>query len=131
MQTRHDERGVIVAWMARIVVWFAIVAVLLFDAGAIVVNYVGLESSTRDVANALARDIVQERRPPNQTQLVDSARSLTSAMGARLRDVRIDPEGVLHVRTTRSAKTLVVSRIEALRKWGRASATARAATTPS
>jgi hypothetical protein len=130
METRQDERGVIVTWMARIVVWFAIVGVLLFDVSAIMVNYVGLESSTRDVANSLAREIAQERSPSNQTQLVASARSLTRAAGARLMNVRIDPEGVLHVRTKRSANTLIVSRVEALREWGRATATARAATSP-
>jgi hypothetical protein len=117
--------------MARIVVWFAIVGVLLFDVSAIMVNYVGLESSTRDVANSLAREIAQERSPSNQTQLVASARSLTRAAGARLMNVRIDPEGVLHVRTKRSANTLIVSRVEALREWGRATATARAPTGPS
>jgi hypothetical protein len=131
MTARPDERGVIATWMARIVVWFAIVAVLLFDAGAIVVNYVGLESTTRDVANTLARDIVDARRSPNPTELTASARALTRAAGARLVDVSIDPEGILHVRTKRPANTLVVSRIEAFERWGEATATAHASTSPS
>jgi hypothetical protein len=131
MRAHRDERGVIATWIARILVWFAIVGVVLFDAGAIVVNYVGLESTTRDVANTLARDIVNMSAAPNSFQLTSSARELTSAAGARLVDVSIDPEGILHVRTRRSANTLVVAHVDALRKWGRATATARATTNPS
>ena len=131
MTARPDERGVIATWMARIVIWFAIVAVLLFDAGAIVINYVGLESTTRDVANSLARDTVNTRRPPNSSELTLSAKAMTAAAGARLVSVSIDPQGILQVRTKRSANTLVVSRVEAIQRWGEATATARASTSPS
>jgi hypothetical protein len=131
MTARPDERGVIATWMARIVIWFAIVAVLLFDAGAIVINYVGLESTTRDVANSLARDTVNTRRPPNSSELTLSAKAMTAAAGARLVSVSIDPQGILQVRTQRSANTLVVSRVEAIQRWGEATATARASTSPS
>jgi hypothetical protein len=131
MTARPDERGVIATWMARIVLSFAIVAVLLFDAGAIVVNYVGLESTTRDVANSLARDIVNTRPAPNSSELTLSAKALTRSAGARLVSVSIDPQGILHLRTKRSANTLVVSRLEALQRWGEATATARASTSPS
>lgn len=131
MTAQPDERGVIATWMARILFSFALVAVLLFDAGAIVVNYVGLESTTRDVASALARDIVNTRRPPNSSELTASARAMAREAGARLVDVSIDPQGILHVRTRRSANTLVVSRIEAFERWGEATAQAQASTSPS
>jgi hypothetical protein len=127
MESLRGERGVILNWITRTVVWFGLAVVVLFDAAAVVVNHVGLDSTTQDIAHALATDETGGDRPASP-QLVESARQLARDAEARLLDVSIDPQGVLHLRLRRAANTLIVSKVDAFKKWGRATATARVAT---
>jgi hypothetical protein len=128
MKALSDERGVILSWFTRIFVMFAIGGVILFDAGSIVVNYVGLDSTAADIANSLASDVVASNDSVLPTQVTDSAKALTRDAGARLVRAELSSEGVVSVEIRRAADTLVVSHIEALRKYARATATARAST---
>jgi hypothetical protein len=128
MRALRDERGVIVSWIAKLVAGLAVGSVVLFDAGAIAVNYVGLDSTAEDIANALSADVAGAGAPVSSAQLEASAAEAARAAGARVVRVEIDPQGFLHLRLKRAAKTLLASNIDSLRKWTRATATATAAT---
>ena len=128
MKRLGDERGVILNWFARIAVGFVVMGVVLFDAGSIVVNYVGLDSTADDIVNSLATEIAGSSGRPSPQTLDDAARALARDAGARVVGVGIDPAGTLHLRLKRKANTLVVSRVDALAKWGKATAEAQAST---
>jgi hypothetical protein len=133
----RDERGLVVAWLVRIVVGLALLAVVLFDAGAIVVNYFSVDGTADEVALAVAADVIGSgrdpvpnlrcrRRSPDPTcrEVFDVARdedvSVVSAS--------FDQEGVFHVEVRRTAKTLLVGRIGAIEDWATATASAQADT---
>ena len=124
----RDETGVVAEWLLKIVFWFALAGVVLFDAGAIVVNYVDLDSTANDIATALSTDVAAANLGPNDPRLAQRAEELARDAEARVLNVAVAPDGTLHVRIARSADTLIVSRIGALRGWGRAVAAARATT---
>jgi hypothetical protein len=128
MRLYGDERGVILSWFAKVAVVWAVIGVLLFDAGSMVVNYVGLDSTADDIANSLAVDIAANGGEVNPVAVTDAAKVLARDAGARLKQAEVDSEGVLHIRLRRSARTLFASRIEGLRPWAEATATARAST---
>jgi hypothetical protein len=129
----RDESGLIVSWLVRIVVVLALVGVVLFDAGAIAVNFFTLDGTADEVALAVSSDIATGAIPvPN---LECTRRSTQPACRAvyevgRAEDVRIvsasfDQEGVFHVELKRTADTLIVGRIGPIEDWATATATAR------
>ncbi len=124
----RDERGVVAEWLLKIVIAFAVAGVLLFDAGAIVVNYVTLDSTANDIAIALSTEVASANMALNDPRLRMRAEELAGDAGARLLGVSIAPDGVLRIRLAREADTVVVSRIDALQRWGRAVAGATAST---
>lgn len=120
----RDERGVIVSWLAKLVAGFAVAGVLLFDAGAVVVNFFTLDSAARDLSNALTTDVSAGATLTLQ-QLEQEARAYLDdhAPDARLVRVTLDAQGrTVGVRLRRRAKTLILGRIGWTRRWTRATA---------
>ena len=115
----------VASWLFRVVIVFALFGVIVFDAGAMAVNYFGLDSSANEIVYALRSDGTVASNP---TRLQEQARALASEEGARLVRAEVDAQGVLHVRIRRAAKTLVAQRIDALDKFTTPSASARAST---
>ena len=114
-------------WLVRLLVVFALVAVLLVDTGAVVVNFFALDSKADEVAVSLATSITNDELPRNNPQaLEDAAKTLAGEADARLLKVEIDEGGVVSVRLRRMADTLVLGRIAALKSWMTATADARA-----
>ena len=131
------ERGIVVAWLLRIVVGLAVLAVILFDGGAIVVNFFSVDSAADEVALAVAADVVGSGRDPvpnltcQRTAPDPTCRQVFEI--ARDKDVRVvsatfDGDGVFHIEVRRTAKTLVVGRIGAIEDWAKATASAQADT---
>jgi hypothetical protein len=120
-----DERGMVASWLFRVVIVFALFGIIVFDAGAMAVNYFSLDSSANEIVYALRSD---DTVASNPTRLQEQARALASEEGARLVRAGVDTQGVLHVRIRRAAKTLVAQRIDALDKFTTPSASARAST---
>jgi hypothetical protein len=125
MRAFRDERGVILSWFAKVLAGFAVASLILFDLGAIAVNYVGLDSTADDIVNTLARDMSAEAAPSTSPQALEEARRLARDSGARLLTFRIDPEGLIHLKIRRSARTVLAGRVEALRDYTRATVSAR------
>ena len=132
----HDESGIVFAWLARLVVGLALVAVVLFDVGSIVINYVSLDGTTKEIAvEVVTRIGIGTEVVPNRDCTRRAVEPTCKAVYevAREKDVRIvsahfDQDGVLHLETKRTAKTLIVGRIGAIEDWATARASAQADT---
>jgi len=131
-----DERGVVVAWLVRVLVGLAILSVILFDAGSIVVNFFSLDGTADEVATAVASDLAIGVEPvPNlqcnrrsRDPLCQKAYATAREKGVRIKSASFDQQGVFHVELKRTADTLIVKRIGAIADWATATASAQAAT---
>lgn len=132
-----DQRGIVADWLVKLALGFAIVGVVGFDAGSILVNYFTLDSGADNVAIAVSLTVDQSGGPANYTS--DEIRELAKAEvvsedggveGARVlrRGTDVDGEGVVHIRLRRVADTLIVKRIGAISKWAQAIADGQAGT---
>lgn len=132
----RDEIGIVTGWIIRLVVGLALVAVVLFDGGAIVVNYFSVDSAADEVAlEVVARigsgaEIIPNRECTRRA--VDSTCRAVYDV-AREKEVRIvrarfDQDGVFHVTARRTADTLIVGRVSAIEDWATATASAQADT---
>jgi hypothetical protein len=129
MKPHRDERGILVSWLARTVIVLGLLGVALFDGGVIAVNFFRLDGVARDTAVELA-DLINDRTLSytNVPSLELAAKEVARPEGARVVSVEAHEDGTVIVRLRREAPTIVVRRIDALRDWGRATATARANT---
>ena len=116
------------AWLIRMVVIFAAVAVLLFDAGSIAVNFFTLDNQADEIAVTLGTSITnREINPFNAREVTMAAEDIAEAAGAKLVKAELGEGGtVVTVRIRRTADTIVIGRFKQLRDWVRATADARA-----
>lgn len=132
----RDENGIVVAWLLRVVIGFAIVGVFVFDAGSIAINFFSLDGAADEVAVEVSTELATGADvTPN---LKCGRRSTDPACRvvyevAREKKVRIvsahfDQQGIFHVELERTAETLVVGHIGAISDWATASASAQADT---
>ena len=129
MRRHPDERGVVMDWFLKLAVVGGMVAVVLFDFGAISVNTVGLESTVDEIAHNISVSVADDSlNTVDEAALVEAARPTAKLAGARVVKVDVDPEGRVHVRLRRRADTLLVSRIGPLRHWATATADGTAST---
>ncbi|MFN2586609.1 MAG: hypothetical protein ABR613_00635 [Actinomycetota bacterium] len=132
----RDERGLVVAWLVRIVVLLALLGVVVFDAGSIAVNFFTLDGTADEVAvevstaastGAAAVPNLQCNRRSRVPACV-SVYTIARAHGVQVVSASYDQQGVFHVELRRTAETLVVGRVGAIEDWATATATATAAT---
>jgi len=125
----RDERGVLVPSLVRTLIVVALVAVALFDGAAIVVNFFQIDGIARDAAVEVA-DLVddQEISYTDSFGLRRAARQVTKPEGARIVSITADQEGTVVIEIMREATTLLVRRVDAVRRYGQTRATARANT---
>jgi hypothetical protein len=129
-ERNHGESGdVLISWLVKLVIGFALVGVLIFDVGTLTVNFFQLDSTAEDIAQQLASDVTDHTVDANRPgELEQRGKELALKAKARLRKVSIDDQGVLHIRLTREAATLVLSHIGALDKYNKATADSTAST---
>jgi hypothetical protein len=124
-----DDRGVVLNWLVKLIIGLAIGGVILFDAGAIVVNFFSLDGAADEIANQLATDVSSgEFDLRNEAELEDQARKEARKRDARLVKFHIDAKGRIHVRLRKTATTLVVGRIPPIEDWARSTAEGEAST---
>lgn len=119
-----DERGVIAAWLIKVVLGFAVFGLVLFDAGAIAWNYLGLDSAADDVVVALSTDL-SDQDARNPQQLEKEAQSIADEARAQVVKVHVDHEGYLHVKLRRTAQTTLVRRFSFSKHWATTRSTAK------
>lgn len=131
----RGESGIVFAWLARVVIGLALLGVVLFDVGAIAVNFFSLDSATDEVALEVVTrvgsgaDVIPNRECTRRAVDATCRAVYDVARGKDLRIVsaRFDQEGVFHVEARRTADTLIVGRIGAIEDWATAKASAQAA----
>jgi hypothetical protein len=134
MRIAEDERGVVIDWLLKLVLFLGVLGVVGYDAASIGVNYFTLDSAANDTANAVSLAISQAPYEPNQPQLILDVKELvasgeTGAGDARVveKETFIDSFGVVHIALRRKANTIIVTHIPAFRGWAKATADGRAA----
>lgn len=120
----QDESGLIVSWIVRLALFFAALAVVLFDAGSIAVNFFTLDAIADDIATQISADTVTGESFFNPQPLEDQARELARKNGARLVRFEVTQDGDISLSLRRRASTLIVSRISGIEDWARATADA-------
>ena len=128
MDIARAEHGVVAAWLVKIVLLVAVGGILVYEAGALFVNHVTLASTADDIVHELSADAAASGQQATASALMPAATLLARDAEARLVALEVDPHGVLRIRLRRPAQTIVVRNVDALRKWGRAAATAEAST---
>lgn len=124
MRRIDNEAGIIVGWLVKLVIGFALFAVVAYDAGSITYNFFTLDQAAKDIANDLSADTVSTATTVTAAMLEDRAKALARQVGARLTKLEVSTEGDVSVQLKRRASTLVVSRVGAIEDWGRATADA-------
>jgi hypothetical protein len=124
MDSLWNERGVVLEWLARTLLVLVLLSVVLFDGVSAAVNYIGLQSVADETAAAVSADLSGTSRP-TAAQIAEEAHALAVENGARLVKAEIDSHGVVLIKMRRTAKTLVLGRIAAAKKWTKATAVAR------
>lgn len=123
-----DERGFIVGWLAKLVIGFVLVAIVLFDGGSIFVNFFTLDGTADEIANTVSVSAVTDRNISDRV-LEEEAKELADEAGARLVSFERDrQESLIRLTLRRRAKTLVVGRIGYIEDWARATAEGQAGT---
>ena len=137
MRGKKDESGIIINWLVKVGVFLAILGVIGFDGGSIVINTVTLSSSAEDVAIAISLKV--EDAPVNSNfsasqiyaMAVEEVKDEESGVaGAKVlrKGTEIDAQGVVHVRLRRRVDTLVTKYIGPLEKYTVSTGTGQAGT---
>jgi len=126
MTLLQDERGIVVHWMAKLVIFLALLGVVVYDGSALAVNSFQLDSLVDEIAVTVSTSAGDGL---SQFELEQEAGKIARRQGAKLTELELDDrEGTLRVTVKREAKTLVVSRFSQTEDWGRMSATGRSST---
>jgi hypothetical protein len=137
MTLHRNEQGIIADWLVKFVIGMVVFGVILFDVGAILVNFFTLDSAADDVAVAVSTDVgAGEVTQFTDQEIFKMVKDVVSSPDNGVQDARvlrrgtgIDDEGTITIRLRRVANTLVVSRIGAIEDWARATTNGRAGTT--
>lgn len=121
----RDEHGLILGWLGKLLIGFVLIGIVIFDGGAIVINFFTLDSTADEIAIKLTTGTTQ---PLTIQEVEPQARALAKEAGARLVSVSVEGNTV-HLQLRRRATTLVVGRIGPIADWARATAEGQAAIT--
>lgn len=135
MNFHRDERGVIVSWFVKIAVFMAVIGVILFDVGSMVVNQVSLDSTADEIAIAVSLSVDQGPSLLLFTdqeiwRLARDAADLEGITKVKIlkKGTEVDDEGIVHIRLRRKASTLVTKYIGPLKKFTIATVSGQAGT---
>jgi hypothetical protein len=114
MNFHRDESGIIVSWFVKVGIFLAVVGVILFDAGSIVVNAFTLDSTADEIAIAVSLTV--DQAPPSawtDEEVFELAK--TELQGKTLERTRLLRKGTtvdqatgnVHIRLRRRANTMV------------------------
>lgn len=116
MIARPPERGgIVTGWLLKLVVSIAIVGLVAFEAGAVVVAHVTAESAATEVSNEAAFVVGRGGRVQDAE---DAARAEAAKQGVALIafSVSADRE-IVSVRIEKKAKTLILHRLSWTKSW--------------
>ncbi len=121
-----NERGLITGFIIRMILGLIVMGILLFDAGAIVVNVFSVDSVASEIAAELSVAIGTDKIDgANPKAVRQEARRLAKQNDAKLVSVEATASGAVQLKVRKEAPTLIVSRVAAIEDWGIASADGR------
>ena len=121
--TDSERGGIITGWLVKLVVSLALVGVVAFEAGAILVARVGVESTALDAAGEAADEL---KRTGDEKAAEAAARALVEKEGAQLEAFAVvENGGAVVVTVSKEASTLLVDRIGFIEDWAIARSTRR------
>lgn len=119
----RDERGQIIGgWLAKLAILIAVLGFVVIEGGAIILNNLGV----REAAGNVASDVAFAVQNPISTETAPKAAE-RSAKENRVSVVKLDydvPKKLVIVTVRRQAGTLVMHRVDRLRKYTVETATA-------
>ena len=123
----NDERGVVLGWLIKVVVVLSILGVVLYEIGAITVNYFGLDTSADDIAIALSTRTQEET--PTEAELMEQAKREARVVEAKLVRLKVNPENqTMTIVLRRKASTLILHEIPGIKDWAKATVTGKSGT---
>lgn len=121
MRLIHDERGIIVGWIVKLLVGLALFGVALFEAGAIIVSRVTIDRISIDAAQEAG---LEYGRSESTRRAREVAEDLVERNDAELIDLQVLNGGELVLVTVeKQAATLIADRIPGIKDWTTARAT--------
>jgi hypothetical protein len=113
-----DHGGIVLGWLTRIVLFFSIAGLALFDA-------ISIGSTAMTVADQGSFAALQASEDWQQHKSVQSAYDAAAAAAATENpadivatdDFTIDDDGTVHLTVSRNATTLIIYRIGPIKNW--------------
>ena len=125
----RDERGVIVGFVVKTLVIFAILGVVAFDAGQVVVDQIKAGDVAQTAAQAAA-DIYYSTKNEDRAKQAGITAAAEQDSTAVVTSIQIMADGSAVVTVERPATTLLVQRVSFLKHIGMQTATDQAAHVP-
>lgn len=121
---RVNERGdIVIGWLLKLVISLALVGLVAFEGGAIVVAKVQADGTANDVANEAA---VVYARGANADAAEKAAEAEATHAGVELVAFDVSDDGrSISVTVLKKAKTLFLQRLDATKSWTEARSTRR------
>jgi hypothetical protein len=113
---RRDAGGIVIGWLVKLAVVTVLVAVVAFDAISVGISRLNGADDANSVALAAAQAWAQTH---DLQQAVDAAEEAVPDMHETLvpRSLSIDANGTVRLELRRQARTLVMYRIQPLRRY--------------
>lgn len=125
MNLFSDERGLVVGWAVKLILFLALLGVVIYDGAAIAVNAFQLDT----VSDEVALEVSSSARDESLFTLEREAKKAARARDARLVEVELNADkSILRVTIEREANTLLVNRFERTSDWGQMTATGKVST---
>jgi hypothetical protein len=121
-----NQRGdIVLGWLVKLIVSLAIVGVVAFEGGAVVVAHVGADSAANDASGEAA---ISYSHRHDLDAAKEAAEESARMSGARVVGFVIAADGkAVIVTVEKKAHTIILQRLGATRSWSTAQATARRA----
>ncbi len=118
----HDERGVIIGFVVRTMLIFALLGVIAFDAGQVVVDQIKAGDVAHTAAQAAA-DAYFSTKNVAKAKAAGMAAAAAADPTVTVTSIQVASNGTATVTVTRLATTLIVQRVSFLRHLGLQTAT--------
>ncbi len=114
----REQGSMIIGWLTRLAVSLSLLAIVLYDAGAVGVAH--LRAMDTAPAAAIAASTAWAQSPRHDpAAAVAAAKAFAAGHGAQIvpGSIAIDPDGTVHLRITSTAHTLVIQHIGPLARF--------------
>jgi Flp pilus assembly protein TadG len=113
----RDERGVIVNFVIKTLVVFALLGLVAYDLGQVLVAQVKAQDAATAAAQAGA-DTWYSTKDANKARIAAQDAAASEDATSHIISFQINPNGSVTVTVQRTAKTLIVERVPPLRHFG-------------